>query len=188
MAKVEVWRPIPGWEALYEASDQGRIRSRDRAVSMLGRMGRPYVAIRRGRVLTPVSSGGKAYLKVTLADADRREQRFVHEIVLTTFKSPPAPGQQCRHLDDDKTHNALQNLAWGTAAENGADSVRNCVRPRGERHPQAVLSPEDVLRIRGGMDPARAAAAEHNVSEGHVYAIRRGRVWRHLAALSEPAP
>lgn len=49
----------------------------------------------------------------------------VHAVVLNAFVGPRPDGMVCRHLDDDKTNNALSNLCWGTPRENQLDVVRN---------------------------------------------------------------
>lgn len=49
-ATREQWRPVVGWENLYEVSDQGRVRSLDRMVPV-GRYGKP--TFRAGESLNP---------------------------------------------------------------------------------------------------------------------------------------
>lgn len=117
------WAPIPGWEGLYEASDQGEIRSLDRM---------SFGAHRPGRVLKP-SSTSKGYRIVVLCRDAVRTAYPVHRLVAEAFLGPMPAGMQTRHLDDDKTNNAAANLAYGTRAENEADKVRN-----GLAHPNAA--------------------------------------------------
>jgi len=42
-----------------------------------------------------------------------------------TFIGPRPPGAEVRHLDDDKTHNNAENIAYGTRMENTADAIAN---------------------------------------------------------------
>lgn len=46
-------------------------------------------------------------------------------MVLRAFVGEPPAGHECRHLDGDRQNNALDNLAWGTRAENVADTIRH---------------------------------------------------------------
>ena len=55
----EVWRPVPGWESLYEVSDLGRVRSFDRPVVQLSRSGNPVTVVYKAKVLTPRPAGGR---------------------------------------------------------------------------------------------------------------------------------
>ena len=45
----EVWKDIPGFEGLYQASNQGRIRSLDREV----RHNYGGTAVKKGKIITP---------------------------------------------------------------------------------------------------------------------------------------
>lgn len=111
----ETWKPIPGYEGSYEASDQGRVRSLDRTI--IEKTGRAVNV--RGRVLKP-TEGNKRYLLVTLSGRTKR----VHRLVLAAFEGEN-PDMQVRHLDGDPQNNRLVNLAYGTNAENMLDSIRH---------------------------------------------------------------
>lgn len=117
---TEEWRPVLGWEGLYEVSNQGRVRSVNRVAKS-----RPGVtrAI-KGKVLRPrVSKGG--YLVVWLYDDGNRREQPTSRLVCAAWHGPCPPGMECRHLDDDKSNNTPANLRWGTRSENAYDKVRN---------------------------------------------------------------
>lgn len=117
---TEEWRPIPGYEGLYEASSHGRIRSLDRRVRT-ARGDR----ITRGVVKKPaVKDTGR--LQVHLAREGRKAPWTVHRLVALTFLGPqPGPGYMVLHWDDDPSNNHVSNLRWGTQSENEHDRVRN---------------------------------------------------------------
>lgn len=109
----EEWRPVVGYEGMYEVSDQGRVRSLDR-VDSIGRL-------RRGRVLSP--SKGK-YLRVRLGSGGQCADLSVHRLVLTAYIGvPPSADHVAMHLDDDPWNNNLSNLSWGTGSENVQQSI-----------------------------------------------------------------
>jgi hypothetical protein len=105
---TEEWRPVVGYERLYEVSSLGRVRS-------LPRNGTPG-GVRK------LSAGANGYLALVLFDG-RRRHLAVHGLVARAFHGPPEPGQECRHLNGDPTDNRAENLAWGTSLENKADMV-----------------------------------------------------------------
>ncbi|SLH06239.1 NUMOD4 motif-containing HNH endonuclease [Mycobacteroides abscessus] len=121
-ATREQWRPVVGWENLYEVSDQGRVRSLDRMVPV-GRHGKP--TFRAGRVLKP-SPGATEYPRVTLIDAASGLKRFanIHSLVLEAFIGPRPDGMECCHNDGDRSNARLSNLRWDTRSENTLDAVR----------------------------------------------------------------
>lgn len=123
------WRPIPGFEGRYEASDTGLIRSLDRVIETRngsrwkpGEPGTPGIRRLKGRVLKPGNVGNNEHLHVVL---EGRVDRFVHSLVLEAFIGPCPPGLMACHANDDPTDNRIENLSWGTRSKNSYDAVRN---------------------------------------------------------------
>lgn len=119
---TEIWRPVRGWEGLYEVSNLGAVRSLDRVVFKSD--GR--VAHYRGRVLKG-SPSAHGYLRVGLTESstDRSEIVLVHQLVARAFVEGEQAGLHVLHWDDNETNNVWTNLRWGTHADNMNDIVRN---------------------------------------------------------------
>lgn len=49
----------------------------------------------------------------------------LHRVILETFVGPAPEGAVTRHLNDVRTDNRLENLAWGTQQENMDDMKNN---------------------------------------------------------------
>ena len=169
------WVDIPGWEGLYEVSDAGVVRSKDRLVPARG----GAQALRKGRALRLVEKNN-GYLCVTLANGLRRPQLSVHKIVARAFIGECPLGLHVLHNDGNKRNNAAANLRYGTPAENIADTERHGRRPKGEKHHMATLNADSVRAIRKSSDSCRNLAAAFGVTPAHISQVRRGRVWRHL--------
>lgn len=125
-ATQEQWLPVVGFEGLYEISDWGRVKSVERKVWFVNRWGQDTQRIvpERIRELSVNPNGG--HLELTLHREGKRRHRFVHQLVLDAFVGPYPDGlDQVRHLDGDPTNNRLDNLRYGTAAENVADMLRH---------------------------------------------------------------
>lgn len=105
------WRPVPG-ASRYEASP--------------GRPGEPgQVRNLAGQILS-VGRGRHGYPRVTLTlDDGRRVPRELHLVILAAHRGEPAPGQEGCHVDDNPDHNWLENLQWGTKAQNEAMKAAN---------------------------------------------------------------
>jgi hypothetical protein len=105
---VEEWRSIAGYTR-YEVSNTGLIRSR-----------KSY-----GYKILYQGLGVRGYPQVILWRDGRGRTHSVHALVATTFFGPRPQGLQVRHLDGDKFHNQVENLAYGTPSENQYDRVRH---------------------------------------------------------------
>lgn len=118
----------------------------------------------------------------------------VHRMVLSAFVGPPpTPGHCCRHLNGVPSDNRVENLAWGTHAENAADKIAHGTVPRGERHPCAKLTDGEVVRLRERVaagETLTAMAAHYGIDSKSAYSIAYGRTWSHVGGprLSPPRP
>lgn len=121
----EIWKPVVGYEGIYEVSDQGRVRSLDRAVLCSNGRRRQV----KGRVLRP-ATGMHGHLYVSLWRKNTQTSFLVHRLVLESFVGPAPVGLMCRHLNGDAGDNRPNNLAWGTAKENAADTKLHGTNPR----------------------------------------------------------
>ena len=101
MTMEEVWRDIPGFEGLYQASTTGKIKS---------------LKTERKTILAPALKRG--YESVLLVKDGRRYHKSVHRLVAMTFIPNPENKEQVNHLDENKRNNHVENLEWATAKEN----------------------------------------------------------------------
>lgn len=87
--------------------------------------------LRKGRILRPSYSNSGGYPLVILTLGERREGRYIHDLVTLAFLGPRPEGMEVRHLDGNASSAALwdadgdQRLAYGTSAENKADTLRH---------------------------------------------------------------
>lgn len=121
----ETWAPIAGYEGSYEVSDQGRVRSLDRTITVVRPGEAPRCYVRRGQVLKQGTVKGRnhRYLRVSLSTDERHAK--VHLLVLTTFAGPRPEGLMGCHVNGDRQDNRLANLYWGTNSDNEFDKVRH---------------------------------------------------------------
>lgn len=181
---AEEWRPIPGFPAHYEASSLGRIRSLSRVS--------PHGHRLRGRVLRDCAKGnGYRYVTLGMGGKGKRQNAYVHRLVLLAFRGQPEAGNQACHCDGDRSNNALANLRWDTVAGNHADKGRHGTSAEGERNANAVLSEAQVvdllIRARNGQS-IRSAAKQVGVRYSHACRIVRGERWRHVKKYLETLP
>ena len=109
----EIWKPIVGWENLYEVSNFGRVRSLDRYVNQLN-----YQRFCKGQLLKPTLHKSN-YCIVTLRNSGFQKISKVHQLVMNTF-NPNTSGLklEINHIDGNTQNNRLDNLEWVTHKEN----------------------------------------------------------------------
>lgn len=132
------------------------------------------------------SFAGRGYLKVAVRiSVGKYITKNVHRLVCEAFYGVPSEADlQVRHLDGNKTNNNPLNLCWGTAFENGADSVRLGQTTKGERNSQAKLTVETVKAVRhryatSGL-PQHKVATEFGITQGAVSAVVNRKTWVHV--------
>jgi len=73
------------------------------------------------------------------------------------------------------------HLTPGTVAENSADTIRDGTSLKGEKHPKAILTAQQVLEIRQrSTELQKDLAEEFGITQPHISDILLRRSWKHL--------
>ena len=113
----EIWKPISGYEGIYEISNLGAIKSLERIVKNSGVHG-GYVKLKE-RILKPRENKKRnGYYEISLKK-DGIEKRFkVHRLVAIAFIPNPNNKPEVNHIDGNKSNNSASNLEWVSSKEN----------------------------------------------------------------------
>jgi WD40 repeat protein len=175
---TEIWKVIPGYENLYEASSEGRIRSVDRTVrTFSARAGKETLLRRRGKILS-LNTGPRGYLLVSLSKDGVVRTRRVNRLVCCAFYgSQPETVLAC-HNDGNQVNNRSKNLRWDTPSANQADRKLHGTAICGEAIGNSTLTEADVVAIRASRTFRTLQGI--CVSRTHYYRIKKGEAWAHL--------
>lgn len=179
MSKRERWKPVVGFEGLYEVSDQGEIRGLARWIS------HPRGGLRlwASRTLVANVLGNNGYLGVSLCRDGERYVRTVHSIVTAAFHGP-RPGQMdAAHKNGDRQDNRASNLSWKTRTANHADKIRHGTHNGGERAPHAKLTNHGVQSIRvlaSAGEPVKVLAMRFKVSLASIRRVIKRETWKYV--------
>lgn len=123
----EIFKPIPNYNGLYEASNLGNIRSQNRKKGSILKQG--------------ISNTNRPY--VILCDNDSKKYWLVHRLIALTFIPNPGNKPEVNHIDGNTLNNHVNNLEWVTPKEN-------------IRHRFDVLGQEGTNKGRYGADHSRS--------------------------------
>lgn len=96
--KKEVWKPVVGYEGLYEVSNLGRV-----------------FGIKRNRIKT-LTLDKKGYQNVLLSKDGKGKRHRLHKLVAQVFIPNPENKTEVHHIDFGKS-NVVTNLMWVTPDE-----------------------------------------------------------------------
>lgn len=114
----ERWKPIFGYDGMYEVSDLGRVRS---------------LKFGKTRVLSE-QKHTDGYLLVALCKDGKRKNFFVHRLVASAFvENDNLFNTEINHINERKSDNRVSNIEWCDRSYNVS---YNGLRKK-QHHPQA---------------------------------------------------
>lgn len=109
----EIWKPVVGWEGLYEVSNFGNVKSLDRFVHV-----NKYLKFCKGQLLK-IYNHKTGYAMVTLRNSGIQKISKVHQLVMNAFNPNNSKEKlEINHIDGNPMNNKLDNLEWCTHKEN----------------------------------------------------------------------
>lgn len=122
MTDEEDWRPVSGYEGLYEVSNLGRVKSLNRTFQRRG----TDVRVRERVMKLGCQTARSGHLVVTLRKGNKPTTRYVHRLVCEAFNGKPPEGKPfALHRNDNPSDNTPENLYWGDARDNARDMIQN---------------------------------------------------------------
>lgn len=115
----EIWKDVKGYEDLYEISNTGKLRSKDRAI--LKNNG--IIQYRKG-ILIALNINSDGYLQGKLCKNGKSKTVRIHRLVAEHFLPNPNNLPEVNHKDYNRVNNNVNNLEWSTHNENIQHSAK----------------------------------------------------------------
>jgi hypothetical protein len=167
----ERWKPVVGFEGLYEVSTRGRVR---RLPTKSSPNPRPFLHDR---------GTGDGYRIVALSRNGKPVNRRVHRLVAAAFLGGERPNLDVNHKDGCRSNNAVSNLEYTDRSGNMQHYWQMPHARTGEKHWSSIVTEEAVRQIRtdAGKVSMPMLARRHNIAVSTVYAIIHRITWKHVA-------
>lgn len=170
---IPVWKPVTGYEGLYEISDTGQVRS----------------LFRYKKVLKPnVTRTG--YHTVELFKNGVSKRLLIHRLVAQAFIPNPNGLPQVNHKDEIRSNNCVDNLEWCTAKYNmhynggierrtanrnyDSELLKESARRNGKMASKPVLQMIGE-KIISRFESAKAASSATGIDHSHICDVANGK-------------
>jgi hypothetical protein len=146
---IERWKPVKGYEGLYEVSSLGRIKSLSKRIDP-GKCHRTYPE----KLIKP-GKDGNGYLRVVLSDVNHKSKTHkLHRLVAEAFIPNPEKLPVVNHKDGNKANDRVDNLEWVSISDNLKHAYKNGLKSvNGAKNPAAKLTAEQVVFIKAHFIP-----------------------------------
>lgn len=108
----EIWKPIHGYDNIYEVSNIGRVRR----IANIDK-NNVIIKLRKERILKPLLRKD-GYLSVSLSAHGKVEKKLLHRLVAEAFLPNPDNLPIINHKDEIRTNDNVDNLEWCTYSYN----------------------------------------------------------------------
>ena len=178
MNNIEIWKDIPRYKGLYQASNEGRIRRLRRPIINNG-----TVTTKKGAIISQ-SYTSKGYKRVNIHFEGKKKEELVHRLVAEAF-IPNHDNLPCiNHKDENKANNAVENLEWCDFRYN--NTYGNRIKKSVEKQSAKVLQYTLEGRFVAEYQSINEAGRKTKISAGHICHVCKGvrpnaggYVWRY---------
>ena len=156
----EEWRPLIGYEGLYEVSNRGNMKSLN------------YRRTGKEGILKAVKDKD-GYLRVQLWKDGKRKMYAVHRLVAQAFLPNPNNLPIINHKDENKQNNKVENLEWCSISYNNTYNDRD--KKVAEKLSKPVIAIDKITGLILEFPSTQEAARHLRISQSHIWECCKGK-------------
>lgn len=165
---MEEWKPIEGYEGLYEVSNMGRVKSLKRTVWD----SRGYYKTVPERIMKPKKTD-KGYLTVNLSKEGKNKWCYVHRLAGQAFIPNPDNLPLINHKDENPKNNNVDNLEWCTQKYNINYGTHN--KRMAEKLSKPIIAIHKINGLILEFPSIMEASRQLGINNGNICACLKGR-------------
>lgn len=114
----ETFKPVKGYEDLYEISNYGKIKSLNKEWKVLNYKSKEYTSVKMKSKILKTSISHCGYEQIVLSKNGKATLKLVHRLVTEAFIPNPENLPCVNHKNGNKSDNYVENLEWCTYSYN----------------------------------------------------------------------
>ena len=169
---MELWKDIPGYEGIYEASNHGRIRTKANKTTSNSRFRIRHWKQRILKQKYSTRSSGKKDFRVSLWKNGKRHDYLTARLIALTWCDGFSDGMTVNHIDGNPENNNADNLEWVSLERNIRHGFDNGFF-RKNMKPVTLMINGEMVSFASMSEASRALGRSH----GYVSsAIKKGQI------------
>lgn len=174
----EEWKPVIGYEGLYEVSNMGRVKSLKRAVWY----NNGYYKTVPEKILKAWKNKD-GYLQVGLHKDGKSKLYYVHRLAAEVFLDNPQNLPVINHRDENKSNNVVSNLEWCSVFYN--NTYKDRAKKAGKKTSEKLINNTKLSKAVFGINKvsglilefpsAREAGRVLGINQSHITKCCKGK-------------
>lgn len=158
---MKQWKPIKGYEGLYDVSDEGDVYSHFYKVCL------------------KLKLNNNGYYTVRLSLSGKEKNIPLHRLIALHFIPNPENKPQINHIDGNKLNNKLENLEWCTNQENSRHARRLGLDKSGMFEHLVWTNRATGVTYTGCVEDLVREFPEQKLHTGNLCWVKQGRYSQH---------
>lgn len=121
----EIWKDIPNFEGLYQASNLGKIKTLEHTTTQKHWQGGTSHRHYKEHIIKG-SINSRGYINISLRDKNNKRKSYLAHVIIAKTFLPTINNKNCvNHKDGNKLNNKVENLEWVNHKENTQHAIKN---------------------------------------------------------------